>query len=145
MPSKKRWSFRPDAGGIKVPDDVKRDVVERIKNVAEKHFKGKYTRLDIRFKGQFCYIDAYEEPEAKEGWPPKGWPETREEYIVRLRNTPVHLCRLRYFGDDMWSYAFYTYSNDKYELCVFPDGSFYGKPEDAFLSAANLYLGSKSS
>jgi len=145
MPSKKRWCFHPETGGITIPDQVKCDVKECIKSVGEKHFKGKYTRLDIRFKGRFCYIDIYEEPEVKEGWPPKDWPETREEHIERLRNTPVHLCRLRYFGNDKWGYAFYTYSHEKYEICVFPGGSFYGKPEDAFLSAVNVYLSSKSS
>jgi hypothetical protein len=144
MPLSKRWYFDPGSGEKKIPEGVKHDIVKRIEDVAEKHFKGKYTLLDIRFKGQFCYIYAYEEPEVNEGWPPEDWPETREEYIERLRNTPVHLCRLRYFGNDEWSYAFFTYSHDKYELCVFPDGSFFGKPEDAFLSAANLYLGGKS-
>jgi hypothetical protein len=71
--------------------------------VATRRFKGKYTRLDIRFKAQFCYIDAYQEPpKPTKDWPPKDWPETREEYLERLRNTPVHLCRLRYFGDERW-------------------------------------------
>lgn len=88
MSPRKIWVFNPDVGGIKIPDSVKHDVEKRIKSVAEKHFKGKYTRLDIRFKGQFCYIDAYQEPDISDSWPPKNWPETREEYIERLRNTP---------------------------------------------------------
>ena len=46
--------------------------------------------------------------------------------MERLRNTPTHLWRLRYFGGDDWGFAFYTYSNEKYELAVFPDGSFIG-------------------
>ncbi len=139
MPPHRIWVFNPDAGGIKIPDSVKYDVEKRIKGVAEKHFKGKYTRLDIRFKGQFCYIDAFQEPEVSDNWPPKDWPEKQEEYIERLRNTPVHLCRLRYFGDDRWSFAFYTYSNEKYELAVYPNGEFFGKLEDAFLGSA-MYL-----
>ena len=49
----------------------------------------------------------------------------REEKIERLRNTPTHLCRLRYFGDENnWSMAFFTYSNEKYELSVYPNGQF---------------------
>ena len=59
--------------------------------------------------------------------------------IERLRNTPTQLCRLRYFGDDKWGLAFYAYSSEKYELSVFPDGSFTGKPEDAFAASA-MYL-----
>lgn len=139
MSPRKQWVFAPDSGGIKIPESVKRDVEKRIQSVAEKHFKGKYTRLDIRFKGQFCYVDAFREPEVDENWPPKDWPETREEYLERLRNTPVHLCRLRYFGQDRWGFAFYTYSHERYELSVYPNGEFFGKPEDAFLASA-VYL-----
>ena len=139
MARRKQWGFAPDSGGTKIPDSVKHDVEQRINRVAEEHFKGKYTRLDIRFRGQFCYIDAYQEPPADENWPPKDWPETREEYVERMRNTPTHLCRLRYFGDDRWGFAFYTYSNEKYELSVYPDGDFFGKPEEAFLTSA-VYL-----
>ena len=36
--------------------------------------------------------------EAARGVPPD-WHETREEHIDRLRNTPTHLFRLRFFGD----------------------------------------------
>ena len=31
---------------------------------AEKHYAGRYARLDARFKGALCYIDAYTEPDA---------------------------------------------------------------------------------
>jgi hypothetical protein len=48
MPSRKVWAFNPDSGGIKIPDSVKSDVVRRVNIVAEQHFKGKYSRLDIR-------------------------------------------------------------------------------------------------
>ncbi len=143
MPSRKVWIFNPDSGGIKIPDSVKSDVDRRVKSVAEEHFKGKYIRLDIHFKGQFCYVDAFQEPEVSDDWPPKDWHETQEVYIERLRNTPTHLCRLRYFGDDQWGFAFYTYSNEKYELSVYPNGEFLGKPEDAFLASA-VYLYDKS-
>ena len=140
MPKHRRWVFDPDSGGKKIPEIVKRDLKKRIHVVASEQFQGKYTHLEIRFRGQFCYIDAYTEPHVSENWPPPNWPESREEYIERMRNTPVHLCRLRYFGDDQWGFAFYTYSNEKYELSMFPDGTFRGKPEDAFLVSAQAYL-----
>ena len=76
----------------------------------------------------------------RKGWPPADWSETREEYAERLRNTPTHLCRLRYFGNDEWGFAFYTYSHDKYELSMYDDGQFTGKPERAFLISGNAYL-----
>jgi hypothetical protein len=62
------------------------------------------------------------------------------KYIERLRNTPAHLCRLRYFGNDEWGFAFYTYSHEKYELSIYDDGQFTGKPERAFQISANVYL-----
>lgn len=130
------WVFSPDAGGTKIPDAVKLDVKKRIESVAAQRFKGKYARLDIRFKGQFCYIDAYQDTKVGNDRPVKNRTAAREE---QLRNTPIHLCRLRYFCDDRWSFAFYTYSNEKYELSVYPKGSFFGKPEDAFLASA-VYL-----
>ena len=136
------WIFDPDSGGTRIPDPVKHRVEERIRRYAEQHFADRYTRLDIRFRGQFCYVDAYAEPEPLgPNWPPPDWPETREELQERLRNTPKHLCRLRYFGDEEhWGFAFYTYSNDRYELSMFPSGEFLGPPEEAFGVSAAAYL-----
>ena len=42
--------------------------------------------------------------------------------------------------EERWGFAFYTYSNEKYELSVFPSGDFRGTPEEAFDTAAQLYL-----
>jgi hypothetical protein len=136
----KRSTFNPNTGGMEIPPAVQADVEKRIHAVAEMEFKGKYTRLEIRFNEQFCYVDAYTDPALMPGWPPAGGPETREEFAQRLRTTPTHLCRLRYFGDDRWGFAFYTYSHEKYELAAYEDGQFIGKPEDAFLISANVYL-----
>lgn len=135
----KQWMFDPNSGGVKIPPTVQADVEKRIRAVAEQEFKGKYTRLEIRFKAQFCYIDAYTEPIVLDNWPPPEFPENREEFYERLRSTPTHLCRLRYFGGDKWGFAFYTYSHEKYELSVYPTGDFFGKPEDAF-RASTVYL-----
>ncbi|MEJ2709641.1 MAG: hypothetical protein P8074_18665 [Anaerolineales bacterium] len=140
MSPRGQWMFDPDAGGKKIPEVVKRDIEKRIHAAAKEQFEGKYTRLEIRFRGQFCYMDAYTEPQITENWPPPDWPETKEEYLERMRSTPVHLCRLRYFGDDRWGFAFYTYSHEKYELSVYPSGEFIGTPEEAFLTSAMVYL-----
>jgi len=140
MVARGQWVFDPDAGGKKIPESVKRDIEKRIHAVANEQFRGRYKRLEIRFRGQFCYIDAYTEPQISENWPPPDWPETKEEYLDRMRNTPVHLCRLRYFGNDRWGFAFYTYSNEKYELSVYPNGQFIGAPEEAFTTSAMVYL-----
>jgi len=136
----KQWMFNPNSGGVKIPPTVQADVEKRSRAIAEKEFKGKYTRLDLRFKNQFCYMDAYTEPVVQKDWPPDDSIETRAEYYERLRATPTHLCRLRYFGDDEWGFAFYTYSHQKYELSMYEDGQFTGKPEQAFLISASVYL-----
>ena len=140
--SPKQWVFDPDSGGVKIPEAVKRRTQERIRRYAEAHFAGRYTRLDIRFRSQFYYVDAYTEPEPLgPGWPPPDWPESREEYLERLRNTPRHLCRLRYFGnEERWGFAFFSYGGDRYELSVFPTGEFFGPPEEAFSVSAEVYL-----
>ncbi|MCI0394219.1 MAG: hypothetical protein L0322_04700 [Chloroflexi bacterium] len=139
---RKQWVFDPDSGGVRIPEAVKRRTEKRLHEYAEAHFAGRFTRLDIRFRGQFCYLDAYQEPPPlTPDWPPPDWPESREEYVERLRNTPTHLCRLRYFGDEeRWGFAFYTYSNERYELAVFPNGEFFGSPEEALQLAAGFYL-----
>jgi hypothetical protein len=62
--------------------------------------------------------------------------------LERLRNAPTHLYRLCYFGnEERWGFAFYTYSNEKYELSIFPSGDFFGSPEEAFETAVGVYLG----
>ena len=52
--ARKIWVRDPDAGGVKIPDDVKVRTTARLERHAEKHFKGKYSRLSIRFWGQCC-------------------------------------------------------------------------------------------
>jgi hypothetical protein len=123
------WVQDPSAGGVKISKNVQERIRKRILDYAEKNYKGKYTRLDIRFLNQFCYIDAYAEPHVPPDFPPPDYPESREEYITRLRNTPTHLCRLRHYREDSFSVAFYKYSDMKYEIGVFGNGSFYGTPE----------------
>jgi hypothetical protein len=39
--------------------------------------------------------------------------------------------------------AFYTYSNERYEPCTFPNGTFYGTPEEGFEVGA-AYLRARS-
>ena len=136
-----QWTRDPNSGGVKLKENVKVRTHERIIKYAETNLTGRYTRLDIRFRTHFCYIDAYTEPDIPDNWPPADYPETREEYIERLRDTPIHLLRLRYFGDDeKWGLSFYSYANNKYELSVFPSGDFFGTLEEALKTAAEFHL-----
>jgi len=139
---RRTWVYDPHSGGVKIPPLVRERTERRIREHAQKRYSGRYTRLAIRFRGALCYIDAFIEP----GKPTRGQlrslGETREQYVERLRNVPIHLCRLRYFGDeDRWSLGFFTYSNERYEPCVFHNGSFHGTPEEALdVGAAHLQV-----
>lgn len=134
------WVRDPHAGGIKIPGAVRQRTEQRIRAYADAHYGGKFIRLDVRFRGVFCYIDAHTEPAPPSRALLRVTGETRGEYLQRLREAPLHLCRLRYFGnEEAWSMAFYTYSHEQYEPCSFNDGSSEGTPEDAFEIAA-IYL-----
>ncbi|SRR6266550_3284395 len=112
------WVYNPHVGGVKIPPAVRLRTEQRVRAYAEAHYGGKFNRLDIRFRGVLCYIDAYIEPR---------------------QTVPLHLCRLRYFGNEKaWTMAFYTYSGKKYEPCVFGNGTFHGTPEEAFEIGADL-------
>ena len=130
----------PDSGGLKIPDSVKSRTKQRIIQYAEKKLSGRYTTLDIRFRDEFCFVDAYTEPDVIDEWP-AGFPETREEHLDRMRKTPMYLCRLRYFGDEeQWGLAFYSYADNKYETSIFSDGKFFGTPELAVETSAGFHL-----
>ena len=141
---RKIWTHNPHAGGTTIPSEVREETDRRIRAYAERRYAGAFSRLDIRFHGPLCYIDAYVEPEPPSRRLLQVLHETREHYLNRLREVPLHLCRLRYSGGrKLWSMAFYTYSNEHYEPCTFPNGSFYGTPEEAFEVGA-VYLPARS-
>lgn len=139
--ARKTWVYDPHSGGTKIPDRVQPRIRQRILDHAEKNYAGKYNRIDVRFRSQFCYIDAYTEPYIpEENYNEDLYGEPREKRIERLRQIPTHLCRMRYFGDeDRWTMAFYTYSHEKYEPSFFDNGTWEGTPEEAFDTSA-VYL-----
>ena len=55
-----------------------------------------------------------------------------QDIVAQYRKHPTHLGRLRYFDLNRWSYAFYTYSNERYEPTIFSSGEWFGTPEEAF-------------
>ena len=135
------WIYSPHEGGIRIPETVKVRTRDRILSHAEKYYAGKFVRIEVRYRGALCYVDAFEEPRVGDDFPPPGCPESREEAMERMRNIPTHLVRLRYFGnEDRWTMAFFTYSREVYEPSVFPNGDDWGTPEEAFDVGA-VYLG----
>ncbi len=140
MPKSRSWVQDPHSGGITIPKVVRDRVEQRILAYANAHYAGKFNRIAVRFRGALCYIDAYIEPQEPQAELLKITGETRDQYFERQANYATHLCRLRYFGDEeAWSFAFYTYSHERYEPCVFDNGTFLGTPEEAFQSGA-VYL-----
>ncbi|MBF0101348.1 MAG: hypothetical protein HQK77_10620 [Desulfobacterales bacterium] len=134
------WVYDPHSGGVKIPPAVQEKTRKRILDYAQKKYSGKFTKIDVRFRNQLCYFDAYTEPYVSPEFDPNILGESREDYVERLRNTPTHLGRIRYFGDEnRWSLAFYTYSHEKYEPSVFNNGTFHGTPEEAF-ETCSVYL-----
>lgn len=79
------WVYDPHSGGVKIHATVRQRTERRIRSHVEARYAGKFTRLDIGFRGRLCY------------------------------------------------------SNEKYEPCVFRNGSFDGTPEEAFETSA-IYL-----
>lgn len=134
------WVYNPHTGGKSIQPGVKARTERRILEYAAKHYPGKFIRVEVRFHGALCYIDAYTEP----GEPPRGplpTGETRAQWIERLRNTPTHLCRIRYFGDEeRWSLAWYSYAHEKYEPGFLMNGEDHGTPEEAFQTSALFLL-----
>ncbi len=127
------WVYDPHSGGRTIPPAVREKTERRIRAHAQKHYAGRYSRLDIHFRGALCYIDAFVEPAEPTRDELRVLRETRDQYFSRLRGVPIHLWRLRYLGNEnAWSLAFFTYSNERYAPCVFHNGSFHGTPEEAF-------------
>ncbi|NWG12898.1 MAG: hypothetical protein HXY20_05105 [Acidobacteria bacterium] len=139
MNVRKVWMFDPHAGGRKISPTVQDAVRNRILEHAAKDYAGKYSRIEVRFRGPFCYIDAFLEPWVGKRHRTESLGESRSDYIKRMRSTPIHLCRLRHFDIDRWSLAFYAYSHERYEPCVFPNGDWLGTPEEGFDVGA-IYL-----
>jgi hypothetical protein len=132
------WAYAPDSGGTKIPERTKLDVQRRLEQYAAEHYAGKYTRLEVRFRGVFCYVEAFIEPATGPG---TIGGETASERLERLRNTPLRLCRLRHFTAERWTMGFFKYSDEKYELCfVDAAGGFECTPEQGFDVAARAYL-----
>jgi len=140
-PSRKQWTFAPHSGGSKISPALQLSTHARIERYAEQHYAGLYTRIDVRFRGALCYIDAFTEPAQPSRDQLRSLGESIEGYLARLRETPTRLCRLRYFaGRDLWSVALYSYSSERFEPCILPTGEYCGNPEECFALGASFYL-----
>jgi len=127
----KTWGWAPRGP---IPKHVQDALRARLEKHARTKWKGRCRDVIIRFRGAFAYVDVY---------PMNAWymPGTTPEEKARIDATPTHVCRLGFLGNpDIWEYAFYKYSDGKYEPSVVASGSFEATPEDAFDCSAMVYL-----
>ncbi|TYT61632.1 hypothetical protein FYC77_12235 [Natrialba swarupiae] len=117
-----------------IPTIERQKLGDRLETHARTAWDERCARVDVRFRGEYAYIDALE----SDPWIAPSVPEEEKE---RIRQMPTKLCRLTWTGDpDSWGFAFYKYSDDRYEPSISLDGSFAGSPESCFDTAAQLYL-----
>lgn len=139
MNPRRVWVFSPHAGGSPIPPSLQDDTRRRVLAHAYERYAGRYTRLDVRFRGALCYLDAYCEPARPSKALLRLTGETSAAFVERVRALPIHLCRLRHFADGRWTVAFFAYSSERYEPTVFPSGDIFGTPEEA-LELGAVYL-----
>ena len=102
------WVYDPHSGGTKIPPKNHEEICKQVESFARSRPWYPKIQLKLRFKSQFCYVDTVEEEDG------------------RL----FPLCRLRHLYSG-WSMALFTYSNERYEPCIFPDGKWEGTIEAA--------------
>ena len=60
----KVWQLNPHAGGRSIPESMRRATTTGIIEHANTHFAGHYAEIVVRYRAQFCYVDANLEPAA---------------------------------------------------------------------------------
>lgn len=117
-----------------IPQAVQEALRTRLEAHVRKNWGNRCRTIVVRFRDAFAYVDAF--PAER-----RYLPGTTREEKAWIDATPIHLCRLRYLGHpDLWEYAFYKYSDERYALSLVASGSFQATPEQAFDTSAGAYL-----
>jgi len=58
------WTRDPHSGGVKIPKALQDATEARLLVHAESHYAATCSRLEVRFRSEFCNINAYQEPDA---------------------------------------------------------------------------------
>jgi hypothetical protein len=66
------WVYSPHTGGKAIPPAVQARTERRILDYAAQNYTGKFTRIEVRFRGARCYVDPYTEPEEPDEYRPPG-------------------------------------------------------------------------
>lgn len=112
--------YHPQIGGRKIPKNSHDRFLTRVRAFERSQPWYPKTQLRLRFNGQFCYI----------------------EMIKGNETEPSPFLRLRYFDDERWSMAFYTWSHERYEPCTFSKGGWEGTLEEAIATCEPFLDGS---
>jgi hypothetical protein len=116
-----------------IPARIREELSARLERHAAKKWKGRVKKVLLRFRGAYAYVGAVE---ARPG-------EKKPPQVCRhieKGEVPTELCRLGFLGGvDRWEYAFYKYSDEKYERSLCASGTFVATPEEAFDCSA-VYL-----
>ena len=127
----KVWTWAPSGP---IPKAVQDTLRARLEIHVRTKWKKRCRGISVRFRGAYAYIDAF----SVNHW---YMPGTTPQQKALIDATPTHLCRLGYLKDpDLWEYAFYKYSDEKYAPSVVASGSFQATPEEAFDCSAGAYL-----
>ena len=123
-----RWVYNPHAGGLPIPDSVRRQLGARLRAHMADRYAGHGHRLEVRFKGKFGYLDLHR-------------PEPLGDDFGYEPDVGVQLCRLHFHGAlDRWSFALFSYASERYEASSFASGDMIGPAEDALDCSAMFYL-----
>ncbi len=132
MSPPRTWVSIPKPRGP-IPNRIREELSFRLERHAAKRWKGRVRKVLLRFRGAYAYVGAVEAQPSE-----KKLPQVCRS--IEKGEVPVELCRLGFLGGmDRWEYAFYKYSDEKYERSVCASGSFVASPEEAFDCSA-VYL-----
>ena len=117
-----------------IPKATQEQIAARLLYHVEKHWPGRVRKILLRFRGAYAYIAVLEAPRGE-----KASPQICRH--VEEGEVPLQLCRLGYLGSvNRWEYAFYKYSDERYEPSIVLSGSFVATAEEAFETSALVYL-----
>jgi hypothetical protein len=110
------WHYDPQSGGQKISAHTYDSLRRQAEDFSRTRPWYERSRLVLRFKNQFCYVDEQGVNDSK----------------------PSAFIRLRYFRDQAWSLAYYTWSHERYEPCLFASGKWEGTLEEAIQTCENI-------
>ena len=113
-----------------IPETIRDDLRARLLRHTIRKWRQRIANILVRFHGRHAYVAATKRKKGDQN------PVTLDRYAPD-RVVPVELCRLGYRGHkDEWEYAFYKYSDERYEPSIMASGHFTATPEQCFDTAA---------